>query len=188
MPLEFKETAIAGLMIILTRQVSDERGYFLKYFEKQAFSKKGLPVDFSDLCEIMSVKGTLRGMHYQSSPSQGRLIQVVSGSIFNVALDLRKKSCTFGKYDCLSLTKGMAVFVPENFANGFLALEDNTITACHFTGPYVAENCGGILWSDKELMIPWPLDVLGTPPVISEKDRNFQTFAQYKEKETCLNR
>jgi dTDP-4-dehydrorhamnose 3,5-epimerase len=183
MPLEFKETGIAGLLIILTHQVADERGYFLKYFEKQAFLEKGLPVDFSDLCEIMSVKGTLRGLHYQSSPSQGRLVQVVGGSVFNVALDLREKSRTFGKYECLSLTKGMAVFVPENFANGLLALEDNTITTCQFTGTYVAEKCGGILWNDRELNIPWPVDVLGTPLVISEKDRNLQTIAQYRERE-----
>jgi dTDP-4-dehydrorhamnose 3,5-epimerase len=187
MPLEFKETTIAGLMLILTHQVVDKRGYFLKYFEKQTFFEKGLPIDFSDLCEIMSVKGTLRGMHYQSNPSQGRLVQVVSGSIFNVALDLREKSRTFGNYEYLNLTKGMAVFVPENFANGLLALEDNTITTCHFTGTYIAENCGGILWNDKELNIPWPVDTLGTPLNISEKDRNLQTFEQYRRKATCLN-
>jgi dTDP-4-dehydrorhamnose 3,5-epimerase len=186
MPLEFKETAIAGLMIISAHQVADERGYFLKYFGKQAFLEKSLPVDFSDLCDIMSVKGTLRGMHYQGSPSQGRLVQVISGSIFNVALDLRGKSLTFGKYECLTLSKGMAVFVPENFANGLLALEDNTITTCHFTGTYVAEKCGGILWNDKELNIPWPVGVLRTPLIISEKDRNLQTFKQYRERETCL--
>jgi dTDP-4-dehydrorhamnose 3,5-epimerase len=187
MPLRFKETPIAGLMLISVHRATDDRGYFLKYFEKRAFLERGLPVDFSDLCEIMSVKGTLRGMHYQSNPSQGRLIQVISGSVFNVALDLREKSSSFGMYECLTLSKGMAVFVPENFANGLLALEDNTITTCHFTGAYVAENCGGILWNDKELNIPWPVDTLGTPLIISEKDRNLQTFARYREKKICLN-
>jgi dTDP-4-dehydrorhamnose 3,5-epimerase len=185
MPLELRETALAGLTIVLPHQIADERGYFLKYFEKQAFLERGLPADLSDLCEIMSVKGTLRGMHYQSSPSQGRLIQVISGTLFNVALDLRRGSISFGKYECLTLTKGMAVFVPENFANGLLALEDSAV-ACHFSGTYAAEKCGGILWNDKELNIPWPIGVLGIPPIISEKDRTLQTFKQYREREVCL--
>jgi dTDP-4-dehydrorhamnose 3,5-epimerase len=183
MPIIFKETAISGLFIISAHQVADDRGYFLKYFEKQAFLERNLPVDFSDLCEIMSVKGSLRGMHYQSGPSQGRLIQVISGTIFNVALDLRNASSTFGKYECSTLLKGMAIFVPENFSNGILALEDNTITTCHFTGAFVAENCGGIFWNDRELNIPWPIGTLGVPVVISEKDKKLQTFEQYMRQE-----
>jgi dTDP-4-dehydrorhamnose 3,5-epimerase len=176
------ETGIKGLLVIKPHQFSDERGFYNKYFEKDIFKKLGLPSDFSEFSEILSRKGTIRGLHYQNNPSQGKLIHVVTGSLFDVSVDLRRNSETFGKYKYFILRgdQEQAVYIPENFAHGFLALEDNTIFSYQCIGKYVPENCGGIIWNDKELNIPWPLDIIDVPILISEKDKNLQTFDQYK--------
>jgi dTDP-4-dehydrorhamnose 3,5-epimerase len=182
MAFSFFETSISDLTIILPHQFRDERGCYTKYFEKNEYKKRGLPTDYSESSEIVSCKGTLRGLHYQNVPSQGKLIHVVIGSIFDVAVDLRKDSATFGKYECFVLrgNENKAVFIPENFAHGFLVLEDNTIFSYQSTGPYMPENNNGIIWNDDELGINWPLDELDSPLIVSEKDRKLQTFADYR--------
>jgi dTDP-4-dehydrorhamnose 3,5-epimerase len=99
MVFSFFETSISDLMIIISHQFRDERGSYTKYFEKDEYKKKGVPIDFSESSEIVSYKGTLQGLHYQNNPSQGKLIHVVTGSLFDVSVDLRKDSSTFGKYE-----------------------------------------------------------------------------------------
>jgi dTDP-4-dehydrorhamnose 3,5-epimerase len=127
-------------------------------------------------------RGVIRGLHYQNTPSQARLFYVVSGSVFYVTLDLRKDSNAFGQYESFSLSEDrpQAVYTPENFAHGFLTLEDNTIIFYQSTGKYIPENCGGILWNDNELNIKWPVDDLNISVIISEKDRKLKTFECYK--------
>jgi dTDP-4-dehydrorhamnose 3,5-epimerase len=183
MPLLFSETTISGLMIITPHQYKDERGGIDKYFEKDAFEENGLPTNFSEFNLIKSHKGTLRGLHYQSSPSQSRLLYVVTGSVFYVVIDLRKDSCTFGKYEIFYLSddKNKAIFVPEDFAVGSLSLKDNTVVSYLCAGPYIPSNNGGIVWCDRDLSIPWPKNILDAPLIISEKDKNLQTFKQYNE-------
>ena len=181
MPILFSETSISGLLIISAHQASDERGYLTKYFERDIFIEKGLIAEFYESVEIMSTKGTLRGLHYQTNPLQARLIHVITGSTFNAALDLRTASATFGKHECCYLSRDKAIFVPENFANGFLTMEDNTIIACHYLDKFVTENNNGILWNDPDLNIPWPVEKLRTTLKISEKDKTLQSFKQYKE-------
>ena len=180
MPIVFHETSIPGLFLISPHEANDERGYLKKYFDKDVFIQKGLASEFCESAEIMSCKGTLRGLHYQKNPSQARLIQIISGKIFNVSLDLDPVSPTFGKYECCRLSCGTAIYVPENFANGFLAMEDNTLIVCHFSKKFYAEGSSGILFNDAELNIPWPLDAISTL-IISEKDKMFKTFNQYKQ-------
>jgi dTDP-4-dehydrorhamnose 3,5-epimerase len=184
MAFSFLETGISDLIIIVPHQFRDNRGCYTKYFEKEEYKKRGLFVDFSESSEILSYKGTLRGLHYQDNPSQGKLIHVVIGSIFDVAVDLRKDSATFGKYECFVLqgNENKAIYIPENFAHGFLVLEDKTIFSYQCTGKYVPENCDGIIWNDKELDIPWPVDVIGVPIRISEKDKILQTFKQFNKR------
>lgn len=185
MPLEFIETGISGLTVITAHHYNDGFFSLKKYFQKDFYESAGLPVDFSDVNIIAYKKGVLRGLHYQKAPSQGKLVFVAAGSVFIAAVDLREDSKTFGKKECfnVSAVQNRAVYIPGLFALGVSALEENTVLCYNCTGEYLAENCGGILWNDKELNIPWPLGVLGTPPIISEKDRNLQTFAQYRERE-----
>jgi dTDP-4-dehydrorhamnose 3,5-epimerase len=104
--------------------------------------------------------------------------------MFDVALDLRKASNTFGRYECFCLTQdnNKAIYMPGDFAHGCLALEDNTVFCEQFTGEYVPEKSGRILWNDKELNIPWPIEKINDQLIISEKERNAQTFEQYRNK------
>jgi dTDP-4-dehydrorhamnose 3,5-epimerase len=181
MPLLLDEMSISGLFLITAHQASDERGYLTKYYDKELFKEKGVNAQFCEVAEIMSYKGTLRGLHFQNNPSQARLIHVISGSIFNAAVDLRPASASFTQHECCFLSRDKAIFVPQNFANGFLAMEDNTIIACHYSDKYSAKNSGGIIWNDSQLNIPWPLDKLNCKLLVSEKDMALQTFERYKE-------
>lgn len=188
MSILLRETTISDLLVILAHEVNDERGYLIKYFDKDVFREKGLAVDFYESAEIMSNKGTIRGLHYQKNPSQARLIHVVTGLMFNAALDLRPASATFGKYETTYLASDRAIFIPEGFANGFLAMEDNTVIVCHYTNKFSAEGSGGILWNDTELNIPWPIDKLDSQLIISEKDKMLQLFKQYRENNSLQNK
>jgi dTDP-4-dehydrorhamnose 3,5-epimerase len=184
MPLVFSEAHnISGLTLIIPHHINDERGVFCKYFEKEVFKENGIVADFSESNVIKSgKKGTLRGLHYQNSPSQDRLLYVIAGSIFYVTLDLREGgSDTFGKYEYFYLSEDQpkAIYSPGNFAYGLLSLADNTIVSYQSDGRYMPENCGGILWNDSTLNIPWPIETLNAPLIISEKDRNWATFEQH---------
>jgi dTDP-4-dehydrorhamnose 3,5-epimerase len=183
MPLIFSKTKIPGLILITPHQAKNEHGYFCKYFEREVFRENGLPADFSESNMIMAYKkGNLRGLHYQSTPSQARLFYVITGSVFYVTLDLRRDSDTFGKYEGFFLSEDQpkAIYAPEEFAYGFLSLEDNTIISYQSTGEYIPENCNGIIWNDVRLNIQWPIDYLDVPLIISEKDKLLQTFDRYR--------
>jgi dTDP-4-dehydrorhamnose 3,5-epimerase len=170
-------------MLITPHHVNDDRGSFSKYFERNAFEEHGIPANFTELNVMKSYKkGTLRGLHYQNTPSQARLFYVVTGSLFYIALDLRIDSDTFGKYECFYLSGDCpeAIYIPENFAHGTLSLEDNTIVSYQSDGKYIPEKCGGILWNDSMLGIPWPIDTPDVPLILSEKDKKLQKFNEYK--------
>jgi dTDP-4-dehydrorhamnose 3,5-epimerase len=182
MAFEFFETGIPDLTVIAPHQFNDERGAYVKYFEENAFLEKRLPVNFSEITDIVSRKGALRGLHYQDNPSQGKLIHVARGAVFDVALDLREESPSFGKYETFYLygNQYKAVYIPERFAHGFLVLEDDTVFSYQCAGKYVPENCGGIIWNDKTLNIQWPIEKVSSPLILSEKDQKLQTFDQYR--------
>jgi dTDP-4-dehydrorhamnose 3,5-epimerase len=126
----------------------------------------------------------LRGLHYQNVPSQERLVFIAMGSVFIVAVDLRKTSRTFGRHECFNLSAGQdkAVYIPGLFALGVLSLEENTVLCYNCTGDYLPEKCGGIIWNDRELNIPWPIDKLDSPLLLSEKDRKLQNFFDFQMK------
>jgi dTDP-4-dehydrorhamnose 3,5-epimerase len=183
MSLLFSKASISGLVHITPHCFDDERGSFRKYFERNAFRKHDISAEFTELNVMKSYKkGILRGLHYQDTPSQARLFYVIMGSVFYVALDLRKDSNSFGNYEYFRLSGDCpeAVYIPENFAHGVLTLEDNTIVSYQSDGKYIPEKCGGILWNDSTLSIPWPIDTLAVPLILSEKDRKLQKFNEYK--------
>ena len=182
MPFEFRKSQLVGLQIITPHQFPDNRGLYKKYYEKNVFAENGILCDFNESSDIYSKKGALRGLHYQTVDSQAKLIHVVSGVLFDVALDLREDSATFGKFhtELLKAEEQKVVFIPEGFAHGFIALTDNTIFSYQCSGKYVPEACGGIAWDDPELNIPWPLEEYGIKEVIAtDKDRNWPTLKEY---------
>jgi dTDP-4-dehydrorhamnose 3,5-epimerase len=184
MSINFNKTNIFGLIIINAHQYDDDFFSLKKFFQKDVFEKINMPTDFREASIISYKRGTLRGLHYQKNPSQGKLIYIISGVLFVVALDLREESERFGQYEKTTLVseQSNAVYIPENFATGILSLTDNTIISYNCTGEYIPENCGGILWNDPELNIPWPIDKLDSPVLLSEKDKKLQTFYEYQVK------
>lgn len=183
MPFEFKKTELEDLVVIQPHMYLDDRGLYKKHYEKNIFAENGITCSFTESSILYSKKGALRGLHYQTKDSQAKLIQVISGVIFDVALDLRENSETFGKYhtEILKAEENKVIFIPEGFAHGFISLTNDTVFSYQCSGSYVPSACGGIRWNDEELNIPWPLEEYGVERVIvTEKDMNWPTLAEYK--------
>jgi dTDP-4-dehydrorhamnose 3,5-epimerase len=182
MPLNFIGTSISGLTTIIAHYYNDGSFSLKKYFQKDSYKDTGLPVNLSEANIITYKKGVLRGLHYQNAPSQGKLVFAATGSAFIAAVDLREMSKTFGRHECFSLSaeQNKAVYIPELFAFGVLSLEENTMLCYNCTGEYLPENCDGIIWNDRELNIPWPIDKLDSSPVLSEKDKKLRSFYDYR--------
>ncbi len=183
MAFEFKKTKIADLLVIQPHMYPDNRGLYKKYYEKNIFSENGITCSFTESSDLYSKKGALRGLHYQTEKSQAKLIHVISGVLFDVALDLRESSPTFGEYhtELLKEEDQKVIFIPEGFAHGFIALSDNTIFSYQCSGEYIPNACGGIRWDAPDLAIPWPLKEYGVDKVIAtEKDKSWPNFEEYK--------
>lgn len=183
MAFEFRKTNIADLLVIQPHMYPDDRGLYKKYYEKNIFAENGITCSFTESSDLYSKKGALRGLHYQTVDSQAKLIHMISGVLFDVALDLRENSSTFGEYhtELLKAEDNKVIFIPEGFAHGFIALTENTIFSYQCSGRYVPEACGGIRWDDPKLNIPWPLKEYGVEKVFAtEKDKNWPTLAEYK--------
>lgn len=191
MPFSFEKTTIDNLVIINPHVFSDKRGHFIKDFEKIEFMKQSLPINFSEINESKSKKGTLRGLHFQEKNPQGKLLRVVQGSIYDIAVDLRPGSKTYGEWEGFYLndSNNKMIYIPENFAHGFLTLEDETIITYKCTNDYSPEFDSGIIWSDNDLNIEWPLNLIeNNEIIISEKDQNLQTFREYHNRINNINR
>lgn len=177
--MEVVKTKIEGLLIIEPKVFGDDRGYFMESFNKLIFEQiTGEKIEFVQDNESMSAKGVLRGLHFQKPPmAQGKLVRVVKGSVLDVAVDVRKNSPTYGKYEKVLLTEKnkRQLWIPEGFAHGFLTLENNTIFNYKCTNYYSPENEGSILWNDTDLGIEWGVET----PILSEKDKISQNFAKF---------
>ncbi len=181
--MKLTQTAIPDVVLIEPTVFTDERGWFMESFNEQRFHqeliKLGLPVPRSFVQDNHSCsnKGVLRGLHYQIAPhAQGKLVRVTQGAAFDVAVDIRKGSPTFGKWVSAELNsenKHM-LWIPEGFAHGFLALEDNTHFLYKTTDYYSKESERSIIWNDCDLEIDWPSD---DSFLISQKDRESYTFS-----------
>lgn len=183
MPFEFQHTGLSGLTIITPLMFPDDRGVYKKHYEKGAYAQAGITCDFTESSDLHSVKGALRGLHYQTEASQAKLIRVISGALYDVALDLRHESPTFGQYHAqlLRAQDHQVLFIPEGFAHGFIGLTEETVFSYMCSNRYVPEACGGIRWDDPELNIPWPLKEYGIDKVIATgKDLAWPNLAQYR--------
>ena len=184
---EFIETDIPGVIEIQPTVHYDSRGYFIETYQKDLFVEAGINKEFVQDNESMSSKGVLRGLHFQKRHTQAKLIRVTKGIIFDVAVDCRPNSPTFGKWTSVVLdeNKKNLFYVPEGFAHGFLVLSDYAEFAYKCTDFYDPESEGGILWDDPTIGIKWPeLDI---PFITSDrdkkqllfKDQDFDYFRKY---------
>lgn len=169
---KFNETSIEGVYIIEPAVFGDERGYFLEAYNKQDFHNAGLTMDFVQDNESKSTKGVLRGLHFQTKHTQGKLVRVISGEVFDVAVDLRKGSKTFGKWEGVKLSgeNKKQFYIPEGFAHGFIVLSDEAVFNYKCTDFYAPEYDAGLLWNDEEIGIKWPLSGIDNI-ILSEKDK-----------------
>ncbi|ACF13388.1 dTDP-4-dehydrorhamnose 3,5-epimerase [Chloroherpeton thalassium ATCC 35110] len=173
------ETPLPGVLIVEPKIFGDERGYFYESFNLAAFSKHNLPTLFWQDNISRSVKGVLRGLHYQLNPyAQGKLVRVSEGEVFDVAVDLRKNSPTFGKWFGLTLSaeNKKQLWIPPGFAHGFCVTSDFAVFNYKATTKYAPSSERAILWNDAELGIEWPK--LDCDWILSEKDKNGTPFSK----------
>jgi dTDP-4-dehydrorhamnose 3,5-epimerase len=161
---------IEGLHEIQPKVFGDSRGYFFESWSERDFSAAGLTLRFVQDNQSKSTKGVLRGLHFQKTFPQGKLVRVIEGEVFDVAVDIRAGSKTYGKWHAVTLTaeKNNMFYIPEGFAHGFLVLSDTAIFTYKCTDFYHPEDEGGLLWNDPAIAIAWP--DIGMAPLLSDKD------------------
>ncbi len=177
--MKFTPLEIPDVLLIEPKVFGDGRGYFFESYHQALFRQNGIKENFVQDNQSRSAKGVLRGLHYQIPPKgQAKLIRVLSGSIFDVAVDLRKSSSTFGKVASVVLSgeSKKMLYIPEGFAHGFMALEEGTEVLYKVSDFYSPEHERGIIWNDPDLEIKWPS--VGIPPLFSEKDVKYPPLKQ----------
>lgn len=183
----FQKTTLDGLKLISPFHFSDERGSLTKSFEKAIFAVEG--IDFSPFEEIRSCSqaGVLRGLHFQRKHSQNKLVQVICGAIYDVVVDLRKGSPTFGKWEAFQLSgeNRLMLYIPKGFAHGFLALRDGTVMNYLMGSCYDQQLDGGIRWDDPQLAVDWPLDQVENV-ILSRKDAALPTLEEFLKQHGAL--
>ena len=181
--MEIEKTDLPGLLIFKTKVYSDSRGSFQESYNQEISDRLNvedrLNVDFVQENQSISHRGVLRGLHFQRYPhAQGKLVRVVTGSVLDVSVDLRKNSPTFTDYLTIKLSgeDNIQLYVPEGFAHGFLSLEDNTIFQYKCTNHYNSESESGIIWNDSQLRIHWESDIKLSELILSKKDAALPKF------------
>ena len=165
------KTELDGVLIIEQNVFADQRGYFMETYQRERYADAGINADFVQDNLSFSKKGTLRGLHYQHPHDQAKLVQVIQGKVFDVVVDIRRESPTFGKWigQYLSDKNNFQIFIPGGFAHGFCVLSDTALFHYKCSDFYAPESEGGIRWSDSDVAIDWPLEF----PIVSEKDAKF---------------
>ncbi len=165
---------IEGLYVIEPKVFPDSRGYFMETYNENDFKEEGLNMKFVQDNQSMSVRGVLRGLHFQKQFPQGKLVRVIRGAVFDVAVDLRASSATCGKWFGVELTaeNKKQFYIPEGFAHGFLVLSDEAEFVYKCTDFYHPGDEGGLLWNDPDIGIRWPIPE-GMELILSEKDRQW---------------
>lgn len=166
------ETGVDGLLVIEPTVFGDNRGYFMETYSEREFAELGLTMKFVQDNQSKSKKGVLRGLHFQINHPQGKLVRVISGEVYDVAVDLREGSETFGKWFGIRLSaeNKKMFYIPENFAHGFLVLSDEAEFCYKCTDFYAPGDEGGILYNDPDIGIDWPLEGIDEV-ILSDKDK-----------------
>jgi dTDP-4-dehydrorhamnose 3,5-epimerase len=172
-------TSLDGVLIVTVDYFKDDRGFFMESWNQREFEQAGITAKFVQDSHSASVRGVLRGMHYQDMREpMAKLVRCTLGRVLDVAIDLRSSSPTYGKWFSLELTaeNKTLLFVPEGFAHGFLTLSDRCEVQYKQTAFYNPAAEGGIVWNDPDVGISWPI----SNPILSAKDQRQQTFAEYR--------
>lgn len=174
----FVKTPLAGVVIIEPTVFGDERGYFMETFQAEEFAAAGIKGPFVQDNQSKSTRGVLRGLHFQKEHTQGKLVRVVSGEVYDVAVDCRPHSPTFGKWVgvTLSAENKKQFYIPEGFAHGFLVLSDEAEFTYKCTDYYAPEAEGGVRWDDADIGVEWP--DAGCEVKLSEKDKKHKGFTE----------
>ncbi len=170
----FKKTPIDGLLVIEPFVVEDERGYYIKSYERDIFIQNGINIGVQEICGSISNGGVLRGLHFQKRESQSKVVRCAFGRLFDVSVDLRKNSSSYGRWfgTEISHDNKKMIYVPPGFAHGTFALSDNAVLLYHSAEKYLRDCDGGIRWDDPTISIKWPLsEGHVTHPILSEKDK-----------------
>lgn len=177
--MKIEKTTLEGAYLINLRVFNDERGFFTETYSKKKLAEAGIIADFVQDNHSMSVtKGVLRGLHFQTGEDvQAKLVRVTKGAVYDVIVDLRKDSPTFGKWEGFELTDNnhRMLFVPRGFAHGFCTLEDYTEFQYKCDNYYAPQSEGSLIWNDEDLKIYWPIE----NPILSEKDSKAQEFKNF---------
>lgn len=177
--MEFRTFDVDGLLEIIPHKIEDDRGYFAETYRAEPFFERAGNIKFVQENQSLSVKaGTIRGLHFQTAPfAQGKLVRCLAGSVFDVAVDLRAASPTYGKASSTVLTAAAAnqFWVPAGFAHGFCTLEQNSIIAYRVTAYYSRDHDSGVAWDDPAFAIDWP--AIADDDTLSPKDRQLSAFA-----------
>jgi len=173
-------TKIHGAWLLKPKVIGDVRGFFLESWNRETFRRIGIDADFVQDNHSRSTKNVLRGLHYQEgNAAQGKLVWVTSGTVFDVIVDLRRSSATFGMWDgyCLTAEAHERLYVPPGCAHGFLVLSDTADFHYKVTTPYAPEAERALRWDDPDLGIEWPLEI-GIEPILSAKDKAAPSFKE----------
>lgn len=181
MPFEFKPQKIKDVILVEPKVFGDARGFFMETYKKSDFFANGIDVEFNQDNHSKSTKGVLRGLHFQKAPhAQAKLVRCSKGRIYDVVVDIRKGSPTFGKYVKVELSEEnkRMLFIPAGFAHGFVALSDEVELLYKASGEYCPEADCGIIWNDSDINVDWNIDF---EPILSEKDKAQKTLVQRME-------
>lgn len=172
----FEKTKLAGVVIVEPRVFEDARGFFMETYHQARFAAAGIDLEFVQDNHTQSVQGTLRGLHYQIQHPQGKLVRAVRGEVYDVVVDLRRKSATFGQWIAVTLSESnrRQLYVPPGFAHGFCVVSPIADVTYKCTDLYYPEYECSLLWNDPQLAIRWPCE----HPLLSEKDRAAISFSQ----------
>ncbi|WHZ37755.1 dTDP-4-dehydrorhamnose 3,5-epimerase [Sagittula sp. MA-2] len=176
--MEIEKTTLDGLLVLMPRRFGDDRGFFCESWNKQRMAEAGLHYDFvQDNHSLSAAAGTLRGLHYQCPPhSQAKLVRCGRGALYDVAVDIRLGSPSYGQWFGIELSfeNGRQLMIPEGFLHGFVTLEPDTEIVYKCSDFYAPDCDGSVAWNDPEIGVDWPLD---SAPVLSEKDANAPRLA-----------
>ena len=172
--MKVNKAPLDGVFIIEPKVFKDARGIFYEVYSAKKYEEHGIPAHFVQDNHSVSEKGVLRGLHYQINPGQAKLVRVTRGEVFDVVLDIRKESPTYGKWWSLHLSEinKLQLYVPEGFAHGFCVLSESVEFLYKCSNYYSPEDERGIMWNDPDLAIEWPIE----NPIISEKDNVYPRF------------
>ncbi|WP_323735609.1 dTDP-4-dehydrorhamnose 3,5-epimerase [Methanosphaera sp. ISO3-F5] len=176
---KFIKTSIEGVVIVEPQVFGDNRGYFMETYHEKIFKENGITADFVQDNQSKSKKGVLRGLHFQYKYPQGKLVRVISGEVFDVAVDMRRDSPTYGKWEgvILSDENKNQFYIPPGFAHGFVVLSDTAEFTYKCTDFYHPEDEGGIRWDDPEIGIEWPIGDIDEL-ILSDKDKLWKALSE----------